>query len=104
MVSGIQSVRCCSRFHIVGGECNYLLRVNSDYKLEFVPDSEWMSPCMLTWTPADITSVLDAAQAVLVDTAKHLRLPVKVKPFCYYLNTAACSQPLQICRSMLSCQ
>ena len=27
------------RFHLMGGECNYLLRVNpATYRLEFVPD------------------------------------------------------------------
>ena len=45
---------CCSlrlpRFHIMGGECNYLLRVrNEDKRLEFVPDEKWKLPCMLSW-------------------------------------------------------
>lgn len=66
------------RFHIVGGECNYLLRVGRDYRLEFVPDTDWMSSCMLSWAGSDICRVLDEAQAVLRDTAKQLRLPVKV--------------------------
>jgi IMP and pyridine-specific 5'-nucleotidase len=29
-------------FHVMGGECNYLLRVNHHYRLEFVPDELWM--------------------------------------------------------------
>lgn len=33
-----------SRFLIMGGECNYLLRANEDARLEFVPDAEWKSP------------------------------------------------------------
>lgn len=62
----------------MGGECNYLLRVNSQYKLEFVRDEEWMSSCMLSWRIEDIRRVLNEAETVLRDTAKHLRLPVKV--------------------------
>lgn len=39
------------RFHIMGGECNYLLRVSSgpERRLEFVPDAEWKSPYMMSW-------------------------------------------------------
>lgn len=66
------------RFHIVGGECNYLLRVNEAYNLEFVRDTEWKSNCMLSWSECDIRKVLDQAQSVLLETARHLRLPVKV--------------------------
>eukprot|EP00882_Tetradesmus_deserticola_P030504 GHRQ01034285.1.p2 GENE.GHRQ01034285.1~~GHRQ01034285.1.p2 ORF type:complete len:120 (-),score=40.92 GHRQ01034285.1:249-608(-) len=43
------------RFHLMGGECNYLLRVNAHSKhLEFVPDEEWMTPEMLAWDDHDI--------------------------------------------------
>ena len=31
----------------MGGECNYLLRVNRERRLEFVPDAEWKSQLML---------------------------------------------------------
>ena len=68
------------RFHIMGGECNYLLRVSScaNRRLEFVPDDEWKSAIMHSWTEADVTSVLDAAGTALLETADHLRLPVQV--------------------------
>lgn len=39
----------------MGGECNYLLRVNPNTKhLEFVQDDEWMTPEMLAWDEEDI--------------------------------------------------
>lgn len=64
----------------MGGECNYLLRVKpGDWGLEFVPDGEWKSAYMESWTPAEITKLLDSAQEVLLDTAARLRLPVKVR-------------------------
>ena len=64
----------------MGGECNYLLRINRDYRLEFVDDSCWMSEFMQSWSQGDVEHVLDEAATVLLDTAKHLRLPVKVCP------------------------
>ena len=70
----------CCRFHIVGGECNYLLRVSNEYRLEFVSKKEWMSDLMLCWTKEDIRILLDEAEAILKDTAAHLRLPVEVSP------------------------
>ena len=43
------------RFHLMGGECNYLLRVNpTTYRLEFVPEEAWQTPEMLSWDEDDI--------------------------------------------------
>lgn len=40
----------------MGGECNYLLRVNpTTYRLEFVPEEAWQTPEMLSWDEDDIT-------------------------------------------------
>ena len=63
----------------MGGECNYLLRLNpSSKELEFVPDHEWKTPCMQAWQDNDIKYVLREAEKLLLDTAFQLRLPVKV--------------------------
>ena len=87
------------RFHIMGGECNYLLRVarggggassssgaaaaaaagsSADCRLEFVPDAEWQSALMRGWSEADCAALLDAAEALLLEGAHRLRLPVEV--------------------------
>ncbi|GAB4818971.1 hypothetical protein N2152v2_006017 [Parachlorella kessleri] len=67
------------RFHIMGGECNYLLRVAyPSRRLEFVPDEEWKSPYMMSWQEGDIRRLLDEAEASLLEGAKRLRLPVEV--------------------------
>lgn len=68
------------RFHIMGGECNYLLRVvgHPERRLEFVPDAEWKSPYMRTWQEGDISQLLSAAEALLLEGAARLRLPVTV--------------------------
>ena len=68
------------RFHIMGGECNYLLRVGpgKDRRLEFVPDEEWKSTFMMSWSERDIQKLLKDAEALLLEGATRLRLPVTV--------------------------
>ena len=72
---------CCCRFHIMGGECNYLLRVSrdSEKRLEFVPDEQWKSQAMMAWSEEAIQSMLSSAESVLRETAHRLRLPVTVR-------------------------
>ena len=80
-----QAVVWC-RFHIMGGECNYLLRLSpSSKELEFVPDQEWKTPCMQAWQDADIKYVLREAEKLLLDTAYQLRLPVKVRTLLMFM-------------------
>ena len=68
-----------SRFHVMGGECNYLLRcVGPQARLEFVPPEEWQLPEMLAWTEADVQGLLDSAERALRSEAERLRLPVQV--------------------------
>ena len=68
------------RFHIVGGECNYLLHCSPwpECALAFVPEADWKSAFMLSWREDAIQALLSDAVAVLLQTAKELRLPVKV--------------------------
>jgi IMP and pyridine-specific 5'-nucleotidase len=65
-------------FHVMGGECNYLLRVNSSYKLEFVPDELWKSADMLAWGEHEVTKLLDDAERSLRSAAARLRVPVEI--------------------------
>lgn len=67
-----------SLFHVMGGECNYLLKVNSQYKLEFVPEELWMSPDMLQWSEHDVNDLLDDAECALRSGAARLRIPIEV--------------------------
>lgn len=64
----------------MGGECNYLLRVEGGpgKRLALVPDAAWKSPAMMAWSQEGINALLDAAEAVLAESAAHLRLPVEV--------------------------
>lgn len=67
------------RFHLMGGECNYLLRVKpGDCHLEFVPDGEWKTKEMLSWKESAIQKLLDEAELLLVEGAARLCLPVQV--------------------------
>lgn len=69
------------RFHIMGGECNYLLRVTADAskRLEFVPEEQWKSAAMMSWSEEAIQGMLSSAEAVLKETAHRLRLPITVR-------------------------
>lgn len=67
------------RFHIMGGECNYLLRVTPETKrLEFVPDHQWQTPSMRAWREEDIQAMLTGAETLLVEGAKRLNLGVQL--------------------------
>jgi IMP and pyridine-specific 5'-nucleotidase len=65
-------------FHVMGGECNYLLRVNSNYRLEFVPDEIWKPEDMLAWREEEVTELLDTAERSLKSAAARLRLPIDI--------------------------
>eukprot|EP00951_Prasinocladus_malaysianus_P029678 scaffold275227_cov28-Prasinocladus_malaysianus.AAC.1 len=68
-----------NRFHILGGECNYLVRVVPDtYRLEMVPDCEWKSEEMRQWDEKDIVALLDDAENLIREGAARLRLPIKI--------------------------
>ncbi|KAI5068033.1 hypothetical protein GOP47_0016378 [Adiantum capillus-veneris] len=67
-----------SLFHIMGGECNYLLEVNEGYRLEFVEDNLWKSKDMLEWSSVDIRELLSDAECTLKSAAARLRVPVEI--------------------------
>lgn len=64
-------------FHVMGGECN-LLRVNAEYRLEFVPDELWKSPDMLRWDEGEVKELLDNAERSLRSTAARLCVPIDI--------------------------
>lgn len=73
------------KFHVMGGECNYLLRINKEYQLEFVPDEEWIGADediaeMYKWQEDDekVQAFLDRAQAFLEHLAADLSVSVDV--------------------------
>ncbi|KAK9861437.1 hypothetical protein WJX84_001213 [Apatococcus fuscideae] len=67
------------RFFVMGGECNYLLRIDASTKqLAFVPDQAWKSPLMMSWSEEAISGLLDSAQLALKQAAGKLCLPVEV--------------------------
>eukprot|EP00197_Chlamydomonas_leiostraca_P009671 CAMPEP_0202866692 /NCGR_PEP_ID=MMETSP1391-20130828/8306_1 /ASSEMBLY_ACC=CAM_ASM_000867 /TAXON_ID=1034604 /ORGANISM="Chlamydomonas leiostraca, Strain SAG 11-49" /LENGTH=452 /DNA_ID=CAMNT_0049546665 /DNA_START=324 /DNA_END=1683 /DNA_ORIENTATION=+ len=68
-----------NRFHIMGGECNYLLQVTpEDKRLEFVPEDQWQTPPMQGWNEEDISAMLASAEGLLLEGAKRLALPVQL--------------------------
>jgi len=63
---------------VMGGECNYLLRVNEQYRLEFVADQLWKSPDMLDWAESDVQKLLNDAECSLRHAATRLRVPIEI--------------------------
>ena len=71
----------------MGGECNYLLRINGATKqLEFIPDQTWKSKLMMSWSEEAISGLLDTAQEALKQAASQLRLDVEVQLFLKFCN------------------
>lgn len=64
------------RFHMMGGECNYLLAVTDDYRLEFVPNERWQTEEMIGWDESAVEALLDTAQASLESHAARLSMDV----------------------------
>ncbi|KAF2473113.1 IMP-specific 5'-nucleotidase-like protein 1 [Lindgomyces ingoldianus] len=65
---------------VLGGESNYCFKFDPDSPdlLKFVPRKDWLLDEMLLWEEADITELLDIAEASLRDTVKNMRLEATV--------------------------
>lgn len=65
---------------VLGGESNFCFRFDSESPdlLKWVPKKDWLLDEMLLWTEADITELLDVAEASLRDTVKNLRMNAAV--------------------------
>ncbi|ORY02943.1 IMP-specific 5'-nucleotidase-like protein 1 [Clohesyomyces aquaticus] len=65
---------------VIGGESNYCFKFGSDSPdlLKLVPRKDWLLDEMLLWQEADITELLDIAEASLRDTIKNMRLDATV--------------------------
>lgn len=67
------------RFLCLGGECNYLFRVDPEgYGMVEVDDTLWVTPEMRSWADADVKRMLDIAEAALTENAARLRLDVQM--------------------------
>ena len=62
-----------SRFYVLGGECNYLFKCDSNGKLFSVPEEEWHHEAK-TWTSEEIRRLLDTAETSLRSTMANLKL------------------------------
>lgn len=63
---------------VMGGEANYLFAFDAaagPHWLRPVPRNEWLTPDMMAWGEADITALLDDAEAALRECVKSMNLP-----------------------------
>jgi hypothetical protein len=65
---------------VLGGESNYCFKFAADTPdlLKLVPRKEWLLDEMMLWSEADITELLDVAEASLRDTIRNLRMEASV--------------------------
>lgn len=67
-----------SKLLVMGGEANYLFAFDASagpHWLRPVSRNEWLTPEMMAWDEADITSLLDDAEAALRECVKSMNLP-----------------------------
>ncbi|KAK1730117.1 IMP-specific 5-nucleotidase [Colletotrichum acutatum] len=62
---------------IMGGEANYLFEYDpsSPHLLAPVPQEQWLTPEMASWSDADISALLDVAEGALLECIRTLNLP-----------------------------
>jgi IMP and pyridine-specific 5'-nucleotidase len=66
-------------FHVMGGECNYLLNVNESYGLQFVPNEEWATVEQYGWREGkDLQAFLDRAEIFLTRYSRYLGVDCQV--------------------------
>jgi IMP and pyridine-specific 5'-nucleotidase len=67
-------------FMIMGGESSFCFKFdeNSPDLLRFIPREEWVLKEMLLWSDADVTELLDIAEASLRDTVKNMRMNAEI--------------------------
>jgi IMP and pyridine-specific 5'-nucleotidase len=65
---------------IMGGEANYLFEfsASSQWLLEPVARERWLTPEMASWSEADISALLDLAEAALRDCIRAMRIPAEL--------------------------
>eukprot|EP00521_Asterionellopsis_glacialis_P008196 CAMPEP_0195286582 /NCGR_PEP_ID=MMETSP0707-20130614/3990_1 /TAXON_ID=33640 /ORGANISM="Asterionellopsis glacialis, Strain CCMP134" /LENGTH=371 /DNA_ID=CAMNT_0040346243 /DNA_START=8 /DNA_END=1123 /DNA_ORIENTATION=+ len=78
------SPEACERFYLFGGECNYLLRLGSDYQLKPVKEygpGGWMTATKhlgqdgpVNWKEQDVQALLDVVEASVRTSIEELNL------------------------------
>ena len=77
----------CERFYLFGGECNYLLRLGSDYKLHPVKEhgaggwltsTKYMEEAPGNWDENEISMLLDTAEACMKQSIDEQNLRARI--------------------------
>jgi IMP and pyridine-specific 5'-nucleotidase len=66
-----------NRFMILGGECNYLLRLNEQNKLEPIPTESWNEE-VASWDSEEVNEMLDRCEASMQESVQELNLRARV--------------------------
>lgn len=67
------------RFYLMGGECNYLHRVNENYQLEYIVEDHWKVPIIKKWTVEMIATYFDQIATFIAQVCNRLRIQHKTE-------------------------
>ena len=60
------------KFYIMGGQCNYLYRIDREGRIEEIPKEEWDPSGKTRWDKRSVRRILDIAQEALEESVKRL--------------------------------
>jgi len=66
------------RFHVLGGECNFLFGCTANAELQEIPEEEFFTKEMKEWTPDAVKALLDTAHNTLTERVTSLHLDATV--------------------------
>jgi len=78
---------CCERFYLFGGECNFLLRLGSDYRLHpirergpggWITSTQYISDTPGNWDESSIQSLLDVAEETMKKSLEEQKLRARL--------------------------
>eukprot|EP00050_Salpingoeca_kvevrii_P011451 m.15460 g.15460 ORF g.15460 m.15460 type:complete len:419 (-) comp3438_c1_seq1:62-1318(-) len=68
----------CQRFYVLGGECNFLFQLQSDFKLKTLDDEVFYTHEMKSWKQDKISELLDVAEQTIRQGCKKMRMGLEV--------------------------
>ena len=77
----------CGSFYLFGGECNYLLKLGSDFRLHAVRETgpggwctstRFLTDCPGNWSESEVKEMLDVSERIIQNAIEELNLRGRV--------------------------
>ncbi|KAI8320524.1 IMP-specific 5'-nucleotidase 1 [Martensiomyces pterosporus] len=66
-------------FYVLGGECNFLFRCDSQYRLQFLADDQYESSKLRSWTDDQVQQLLDVAEHQLAYSVSTMGIKARIQ-------------------------